>query len=75
MSEDSHPQEHHHQGFFERILHPGRHHQAEEREHHDEHESLGDESQKKESEFDKIKEDIKDDQEEVAEGDIYAGLM
>ncbi|OGM49968.1 hypothetical protein ABOM_001301 [Aspergillus bombycis] len=72
MSEDSHPQ--HHQGFFDRILHPGHHHQEQEQ-HQGHQESQGDEAPKKESEFDKIKEDIKEDQEEVAEGDTYAGLM
>ncbi|KAE8409504.1 hypothetical protein BDV37DRAFT_236101, partial [Aspergillus pseudonomiae] len=74
MSEDSHPQpQHHHQGFFDRILHPEHHHQDQEQ-HQDQPESRGNEAPAKESELDKIRDDIKEDQEEVAEGDIYAGL-
>ncbi|KAB8220703.1 hypothetical protein BDV33DRAFT_203143 [Aspergillus novoparasiticus] len=72
MSEDSHPQ--HHRGFFDRILHPEHHHEDQE-EHHGQQDSQDHESHQKESEFDKIKEDIKEDQKEVAEGNVYDGLM
>ncbi|KAJ5370042.1 uncharacterized protein N7496_006134 [Penicillium cataractarum] len=86
MSDKQTPQEpvHQHEGFFERILH--HHYQNQEAQYQkepdqdktgkDEHEHDHDEHKKKgESELDKMKDYLHEDEELEAEGRTYGGLM
>ncbi|KAJ5286734.1 hypothetical protein N7478_002420 [Penicillium angulare] len=78
MSDESNGPTHEHEGFFERMLHPHKKDENEEKEpeHEYEHDAKDlNSSKKKESEMDKFKDYIHEDEEIEQEGGTYGNLM
>ncbi|KAJ5088320.1 hypothetical protein N7456_011936 [Penicillium angulare] len=79
MSDKSNGPIHEHEGFFERILHPHKKDDNKEKEpeheHEHEHDAKDPNAPKKESEMDKFKDYIHEDEEIEQEGGTYSNLM